>query len=268
MSKRKPAIASKRARRPKIAARAQRNKQAVVRSPKDNPLRSVAAGATDSPLKPHDDLKRSAPDRVTALQDGCSQMMRDNNPKKGFDFSLAPANMQAYQATLLEMAQANMQFAFEFSQRLATIRSPCEFFAVIAEFASRRIDMFRKYSEEMAGYPFTGNRRVPRAHSSAGTMTSSRTAACFRLGERGLTARERASASAVGTFRKCRNVRLESGMHQKRTFLDHSEFSAAYCIHPRAASISIRDAAPRPSSATTVRTIGRKKAELDSPATA
>jgi hypothetical protein len=32
--------------------------------------------------------------------------------------------MVAYQAKLLEMTQANMQFAFDFSQRLATIRSP------------------------------------------------------------------------------------------------------------------------------------------------
>jgi hypothetical protein len=157
MSKRKPAIASKRARSPKKAARAQRNKRAVVRSPKDNPLRSVAIGSTGSPLKLHDDSKRRAPiveNRVTASQDGCSQLMRDNIPKKGFDFSLPTANMQPYQATLLEMAQANMQFAFEFSQRLATIKSPFDFFAVVAEFTSRRIDMFRRHSKEMAAYPF------------------------------------------------------------------------------------------------------------------
>jgi hypothetical protein len=48
------------------------------------------------------------------------------------------------------MAQANMQFAFEFAQRLATIRSPVEFPSVIAEFTSKRIAMFRKHSTEMA----------------------------------------------------------------------------------------------------------------------
>ena len=48
------------------------------------------------------------------------------------------------------MAQANMTFAFEFSQRLATIRSPVEFLTVIAEFTSKRIAMFRKHSTEMA----------------------------------------------------------------------------------------------------------------------
>jgi hypothetical protein len=86
---------------------------------------------------------------VAALQDGLSPVMRDNNPKKGLAFSLATANMQAYQATLMEMAQANMQFAFEFGQRIATIRTPSEFFAVIAEFTSRRMDIFRKFSKQM-----------------------------------------------------------------------------------------------------------------------
>lgn len=155
MSKHK--AASKRARSPKIAARAQRNKQAVVRSPKDDPLRSVAAGSTEEPLRLHGDSKRNpiAEKRMTASQDG-SQMRSDNSLTKGFDFSLATANMQAYQATILEMAQANVQFTFEFGQRLATTRSPFEFFAVIAEFAGRRIDLFMSYSKEMAGYPFWG----------------------------------------------------------------------------------------------------------------
>ena len=48
------------------------------------------------------------------------------------------------------MAQANMTFAFEFCQRLATIRSPVEFLTVIAEFTSKRIAMFSKYTKEMA----------------------------------------------------------------------------------------------------------------------
>jgi hypothetical protein len=180
MSKRKPAKTSKRARSPKIAARAQRNKQAIVRSAKDSLLRSVAASPIETPLELHDDSKQKAPiveeqkapvvqnqkdpsveNRVAALEaaalpGGGSQMMRDNNPKKVFDFSLAAVSMQAYQATLLEVAQANTKFAFEFSQRLATIRSPFDFFAVIAEFTSRRIDMFGKHANKMAAYPFWG----------------------------------------------------------------------------------------------------------------
>jgi hypothetical protein len=43
-----------------------------------------------------------------------------------------------------------MTFAFEFSERLVTIRSPLEFVNVIAEFTSRRIAMFGKYSKELA----------------------------------------------------------------------------------------------------------------------
>jgi Phasin protein len=164
MSKRKSATASKRTRSQKTAARAQRNKQAIVRSRKDGPLRSVAAGTTETPLKLHEEPKQKDPiveNRVAALKaaalrDGGSQMMRDNDPKKGFDFSLATAGVQTYQAKLLEMAQANIEFALEFSRRLWTIRSPFEVFELIAEFTRRWIDMFGKYSNEMAGYPFGG----------------------------------------------------------------------------------------------------------------
>src|ERR1700737_404837 len=167
MSKRNPATASKHTHSPKIAAKAQRAAQAIGRSPKDSRLRSVEAGSTESPPKRHNDSKREAllvenpatalqqeallvENPATALQDDCKPTMTDNDSKKGFDFSSPPAKVQAYQAKLLEMAQANMQFAFEFAQRLATIRSPVEFLSIIAEFTSKRIAMFRKYSNEMA----------------------------------------------------------------------------------------------------------------------
>jgi len=139
MSKRKPATAPKRARNPKMAARAQRNKQAIVRSPPEL----------------HDDPNYEVPiiePRVDALPDDLSQSMTDSDPTKGF--ALATANMQAYQAKLLEIAGANAQFAFEFGLRLATIRSPTEFFGVITEFTSRRVDMFGQHSKELAAYPF------------------------------------------------------------------------------------------------------------------
>jgi hypothetical protein len=58
--------------------------------------------------------------------------------------------VQAYQEKLLEIVQANMQFAFEFAQSLAAIRSPFELFAVIAEFTSKRIEMFLKHSKVIA----------------------------------------------------------------------------------------------------------------------
>ena len=153
MSKRKPATASKHARSPKIAAKAQRAAQAIIRSPKDRGLRLAEPGATESPPKRPDDSQQEAPvaeKLVKASQDDCKQTMTDSDTKKGPNFFSATANVRAYQAKLLEMAQANMQFAFEFAQRLATIRSPVEFLSVNAEFTSKRIDMFRKHSKEMA----------------------------------------------------------------------------------------------------------------------
>ena len=151
MSKRKPATAPKHARSPKIAAKAQRANQAIVRSPKHSHLRSVGAGSTESPPKRHNDSKQETPlvveNPATVLQDDCKQTMTDNDSKKGFDFS---SNVRAYQAKLQEIAQVNMQFAFEFAQKLATIMSPLEIFSVLAEFTSKRIAMFQKHSKEMA----------------------------------------------------------------------------------------------------------------------
>ena len=152
MSKRKPATASKHARSFKIAAKSQRAAQAVIRSPRDSRLRSFGPGTSESPPKRLDDTQEAlnVEKRVTALQDGYEQTMTDSDSNKWTIFSLATANVPAYQAKLVEMAQANVQFAFEFAQRLATIRSPVEFPSVIAEFTSKRIAMFRKYSKEMA----------------------------------------------------------------------------------------------------------------------
>ena len=160
MSKRKPATASKQTRSPKIAAKAQLATQAMVRSPKVR-QRSGATGSAESSPKRHEDSKPAAPllipvapvvfeNPVTALPEDFKQTMTDNSLSKGFDLSSATANVRAYQAKLLEMAQANMTFAFEFSQRLATIRSPVELLTVIAEFTSKRIAMFSKYTKEMA----------------------------------------------------------------------------------------------------------------------
>lgn len=173
MAKRKP---SKHSRSPKIAAKAQRAAQAVVRSPSDSRLRSLGAGSTESSPKRNDPkqlienpvtaLQAESPPKhndpkqealligkpATTLQDDCRQTMTDNASKTALDFSSAAANVRAYQAKLLEMVQANMQFTFEFAQRLAAIRSPLEFLGVIAEFTNKRIAMFQKYSKEMAEF--------------------------------------------------------------------------------------------------------------------
>jgi hypothetical protein len=159
MSKTKPATASKHSRSSKIATKAQRVAQAIVRSPKDSHLRSVGAGLTESPPERSNEQEALLVEKPVAFQQEALLVEHpatafqddgNNNSTKGFDFSSASANLRAYQAKLLEMAQANMQFAFEFAMRLATIRSPVEFLSVTAEFTSKRSAMFRKYSNEMA----------------------------------------------------------------------------------------------------------------------
>jgi hypothetical protein len=77
-----------------------------------------------------------------ALQEDCKQTMTDKDAKRGFDFPSPTASVQAYQAKLLKLAQADIDFAFEFTQRLAKIRSPVEFPPVIAEFTGKRFAMF------------------------------------------------------------------------------------------------------------------------------
>jgi len=149
MTKRKTESPSKHARSPKITAKAQRANQAIVRSPKEGRLRSVAAGSTESPPKRKQE-KSLGDNPMNAFQDDNKQTMKDIVSSKGFDFSSATANVRAYQAKLAEVAQDNVQFAFEYAQRLATIRSPVEILNVIAEFTSKRIAVFQKHLIEMA----------------------------------------------------------------------------------------------------------------------
>ena len=157
MSRRKLATKSKHSRGPKIAAKAQRVAQAVVRSPKDNRrLSSVGAVSTESHPERHNEEEALVGDPTTAFHElrlEPATVLQDepnNHPTKGSDFSSATANVRAFQAKLLEVAQANMQFGFEFIQRLATIKSPVEFLSVTAEFTSKRSAMFLRHSKEIA----------------------------------------------------------------------------------------------------------------------
>ncbi|MEA2893495.1 MAG: hypothetical protein QOI05_4288 [Bradyrhizobium sp.] len=159
MSKRSPA--SKHARTPKIPAKAQPAKRAVVRGPKPSARRVVEASPAEAPSKGHTTSEQAAPgveipaaafqaaplveNPAAALQDR-KPAMTSNVSNKGFDFSSAAANLQAYQAKLLDMALANMQFAFELAHRLATIRSPLDILGVTAEFTGKRIALFQKYA--------------------------------------------------------------------------------------------------------------------------
>jgi Phasin protein len=169
MSKRKLATKSKHGRDP-IAAKAQRAAQAVVRSPKDKrrpaigvasiealPVRhneqeafvgdpTTTASQQEAHLEPAIASQQEAPlEPATALQN-----KRNEDSTKGFDFSSVSANVRAFQGKLLEVANENMQFAFEFAQKLAAIRSPAEFLSVTAEFTSKRSAMFRRHSKELA----------------------------------------------------------------------------------------------------------------------
>lgn len=158
MSNRKPATASKRAHTAKkITHKAQRAAQAVVRSPIAS--RAPEADSTKSPPEPQSKTDQEAhlvDSPAMVLEDESRQTMTDtesitDTESKGEpEFSSALAGVGTYQAKLLEMAQANMKLAWEFAQRLASIRSPLEFPSVIAEFTTKRIDMFRKHSKEMA----------------------------------------------------------------------------------------------------------------------
>lgn len=162
MSKRKPAKASKRARSPKTAAKAQRANQAVVRSPKPSRQRSAATGSTASPSKRHNVSNQSkrhnvsnqevpvvektttlpvADKMATVLRDESEQVLNDS--KQGFGFSSIAMNAQPHPAKLLELALANMQFALETTQRLVTIKSPFEIPALFAELTSKQLAMFR-----------------------------------------------------------------------------------------------------------------------------
>jgi len=177
MSKRKPSkpshspkIAGPKMAGPKIAAKAQRAAQAVVRSPSNNRVRPRRAGSADAPPKHHEPEQQAllVENPVTALQtesppeqhepqqeallaekpaaalpDDGKRTMTASESRNAPDFSSAPTSVWAYQAKLLEMGQANMQFPFEFAERLATIRSPFDLFGVMAEFTDRRMAMFQ-----------------------------------------------------------------------------------------------------------------------------
>jgi hypothetical protein len=148
MSKRKPAKASQRASNSKKMSRPQRAGQAVRKSPRPSRPPPVAAEHPSGSQRqgPFGALKQAAPtveNPATAFQDDGKLASTDNSSTKGSYFPLATANgAWAYQAKLQEAAQAEINFAFESAQRLATIRSPVEFPRIIAEFMSKRIAMY------------------------------------------------------------------------------------------------------------------------------
>ena len=154
MSKRKPAKVSKQA-HSKVAAKAQRASQAVVRSSKPRRLRSVAPAPAESSAMVHSRpeaavLEKPAtaipvPEKPTmaASQDDSQRAMRNNDLTKAFDAFSGMANVGLYPRKLPEITQRYMQLAFEFAQRLAQIKSPFEVPSVFAELATKQLAIFQ-----------------------------------------------------------------------------------------------------------------------------
>ena len=142
---------SKRKHLKKATAKAQRASQAVVRSPRPKHVRLVAAASNESPPKPHhsgpDESMTSAPavERPTiATQVESQRTIRDDDFAKAFDVLPAAANVGAYRPTKLpDLAQANMQLAFEFAQRLAQMKSPLELPTMLSELMIKQFAMFQ-----------------------------------------------------------------------------------------------------------------------------
>jgi hypothetical protein len=149
MSKRKASKVSSKQAGGKVAAKAQRASQAVVRSPKPRHLRSVAPTSAESStvLSASPDAAvfetpataTSVPEKATmASQDNGQPRMRQTDLMKALSVFSATTNVAAFQRKLPELAQAYMQLGFEFAQRLSQIKSPFEFASVFAELATKQ----------------------------------------------------------------------------------------------------------------------------------
>jgi hypothetical protein len=166
MSKRKPAKASKRARSPAVAARAHEQKHDIVKSAKDNLLRSASAVPIDSTPEWHDEsqeenrnvekqvalnVEKHAAAKVESQETPIAANLVQYGPGqiRGFGAS-ATGKMVSYQMMLLGMTQANMRFAFDFGQKLLTVRSPFQLADLIVETTKRQADMVVKQSTELA----------------------------------------------------------------------------------------------------------------------
>jgi hypothetical protein len=153
MSKRKPAK--------KVAAKAQRSRQAVVRSPRPSHVRLVAAGPNETQLNV--DSTRDAPvleqaalfeqaaaalpnveSPAIASQDETRHTKSENDFAKAFDVFPAAPTTPAHLTKLPEIAQTNMQLAFEFAQRFAQIKSPFQIPSVLSELMFKQFAIFQK----------------------------------------------------------------------------------------------------------------------------
>jgi hypothetical protein len=144
MSKRKPAK--------KVAAKAQPARQAVVRSPRPSHVRLVEGGSNETQLNigsgPDAPVLNQAAAAFPAVESpgmaSQDESQRENDVAKAFDVFPASPNALAYLTKLPEIAQANMQLAFEFAQRFARIKSPFEIPSVLSELLFKQFAIFQK----------------------------------------------------------------------------------------------------------------------------
>ena len=157
-----------------VAGRAAIAKHAIAKSPKHGPValasilqprqefriaRSFRANESPRNSQGGEGLTASAPRHPSHLEQEdpveISEPLQDDGKlseteNMGFDVFSPTANMQAYQAKLLEILSANIHFSLEYAQRLARVGSPVEVLTVNSEFTSRRIAMFLRHSKQIA----------------------------------------------------------------------------------------------------------------------
>ena len=62
----------------------------------------------------------------------------------------AAQSVTSYQRKLLDIAQENTLFAFEYAQALTAMSSPADFMKINGEFAQKRMEMFQRHTQELA----------------------------------------------------------------------------------------------------------------------
>ena len=67
----------------------------------------------------------------------------------------ATQSVAVYQRKLLEIAQENTQFAFEYAQALTNISSPADFMKINGEFTHKRMEMFQRHTQQIASLATT-----------------------------------------------------------------------------------------------------------------
>ena len=76
--------------------------------------------------------------------------MTNNEFGKMPDMSAMTGAVTAYQNKLLEIAQANTQFAFEYARALSAVRSPTEWINIKTEYGKKRMEMITQQTKELA----------------------------------------------------------------------------------------------------------------------